>query len=359
MTTLVGNSRDEMLGHARFVMGEALVTNSRPVAESAARRILADRYGIEGSLQPLTGEKDRNFYVRAGKQQYVLKFVHELEPRGTSDLHTEAMLHIERRAPSLPVQRVIRTYEGDPAFEVEIDGVSRFVRLVTFIPGQLQRQLPPCQDQRYNIGQNLGMLLQALSTFRHPSEDHRLIWDLKHAADLRALTASIRDGDNRSRLEKELDRFKDEIQPILVSLRSQAIHNDLNGDNIVLDSSNPSIVKGVLDFGDLVRTPLVVDVAVAATYQLEAKENPLIGALELISGFNSVYELEEDEINILFDLILARVVVRIIITQLRAEFFPDNRDYILRNTDIALSQFSTLTSMDRRAAIEAIHDACA
>ncbi len=98
--------------------------------------------------------------------------------------------------------------------------------------------------------------------------------------------------------------------------------------------------------------------AYAATYHLDAGLDPLSGALELISGFHSVFALREEEIDILFDLMLIRVVVRIIIARLRAEFFPPNTEYILRNTDIAVSQFGTLASMNRLAAVDAVRNAC-
>ncbi|MDX7952560.1 phosphotransferase [Lichenihabitans sp. Uapishka_5] len=337
------------------ILGEALVEVNEPVATGAAEAMIFRHYGLRCRAKGLSGEKDSNFHVadETGRQ-FLFKVVHGSEDRLITNLQTQALLHVAQRDPDVPIQRVIPALSGEA--EVEGDG-SRMIRLVTFMPGVLQRHATPSRAQRENVGAALARLQVALADFRHPAEDHRLAWDLKHVSDLRPLAASIPRADDRAILETILDRFDAEVAPRLTEARSQAVHNDLNGDNVVVDASDVETVTGILDFGDLVRTPLVIDVAVAAAYQLSTDGDPLEGALDLIRGFTAIRPLESGELDVLFDLILARMVLRISITEWRAARFPENSAYILRNTPLAWAQLKHLVSLPRRGAIEAIVNA--
>jgi hydroxylysine kinase len=92
-------------------------------------------------------------------------------------------------------------------------------------------------------------------------------------------------------------------------------------------------------------TALVNDVAIAATYQLSDEADLLAPALDLISGYHATTPLTAGELDLLPDLILARIVARIVISEWRAERFPANRGYILRNTPRAWEHLSRLLSI--------------
>ena len=74
-------------------------------------------------------------------------------------------------------------------------------------------------------------------------------------------------------------RFTEHARPALPGLRAQAIHNDLNLYNVLVDPRDHDVIAGILDFGDMVRAPLVNDLAVAASYQLEPGADPLAPAI--------------------------------------------------------------------------------
>lgn len=342
------------------VLGDALVAAARAVTVEAAEELLARRYGLRSTVTPLAGEKDSNFHVSAADgQEFLLKIVHGGEDKAIVKLQTLALLHIADRDPDMPVQRIVRTLDGAPDFEATFEsGPTRMVRLVTFMTGALQRNTRPNREQRENVGSALARLQLALADFRHPAEDHKLVWDLKHADELRPLTAAVQDADDRVLLEQILDRFETHLRPQLDRARVQAVHNDLSSDNIVVDERDPTTVRGILDFGDLVRTPVAVDVAVAAAYQLTGLKAPLEGALDLIRGFHRVRALEPAEVDMLFDLILTRMVVRIAITEWRAARFPENREYIVRNTPLSWDQLRALSALPRLAAVDRIKSAC-
>jgi hydroxylysine kinase len=62
-----------------------------------------------------------------------------------------------------------------------------------------------------------------------------------------------------------VDQFKYVCLPRLPPLESCLIHNDANDHNVVLDAS-ASRVLGIIDFGDMVYAPRIVELAVTITY---------------------------------------------------------------------------------------------
>ena len=122
------------------------------------------------------------------------------------------------------------------------------------------------------------------------------------------------------------------MAPRLAAQRTQLVHNDFSPDNTLISADASRRVCGIIDFGDVTVTALVNDVAIAAAYQLSDEPDLLAPALDLIAGYHATTPLTAGELDLLPDLILARIVARIIISEWRAERFGDNRAYILRNT---------------------------
>ncbi len=70
-------------------------------------------------------------------------------------------------------------------------------------------------------------------------------------------------------------------------------------------------MTGFIDFGDMLRAPLVVDVAVAASYLRVFEDEVLRFILPFVAGYHSVTNLNEPELELLFDLIRARLVTTV------------------------------------------------
>jgi Ser/Thr protein kinase RdoA (MazF antagonist) len=92
----------------------------------------------------------------------------------------------------------------------------------------------------------------------------------------------------------------------------------------------------------MVRSPLVIDVAVGAAYLCEDGEDPLSGIVSFLRGYSLIRSLHKEELELLYDLIITRCVMTIVITRWRAAQHPENRDYILRNEPRARSTIRTL-----------------
>ncbi len=152
------------------------------------------------------------------------------------------------------------------------------------------------------------------------------------------------------------------MAPRLAAQRTQLVHNDFSPDNVLIciDASraDASRVCGIIDFGDVTVTALVNDVAVAAANLLSAEADCLRPALDMISGYHAVTPLTAGELGLLPDLVLARIVARLVISQWRAVRFPENRGYILRNTPVAREQLSQLLTIGVDEITARVLDAC-
>jgi Ser/Thr protein kinase RdoA (MazF antagonist) len=322
------------------------------VIAEQARQTAVDRYGLVGDLDRLSGEKDANFRLRrANELPLLVKIVSAEEDVDVVNMHTMALLHVEATDPSLPVQRVVRALDGSPDVRVTMpDGVVRVMRVVTYVVGTLQRNAPESAAQRRNAGRMLGRLQLALRDFHHPADAHPLAWDLKRAAALKPVAAKIADGPARAKLETAIAQFEDEVISRVDSLAQQVVHNDLNSDNIVVDPTEPERVAGIIDFGDMVRTARVFDVAIGGAYQMTEAEEPYEAAFDFIAGVHDVNRLAEEEIAVLVPALVARMAQRIIMSEARASRHPENREYILRNTPRTWQQLERLVEIPRDSA---------
>ncbi len=314
-------------------MDEARLTPSPPVTALEAAETIRACYGLTGELARLPGEADDNFVLRADSgQRYVVKVAHlRADPRVVG-VQVRVLQHIESAAGGLPVPRVMPAAGGQP-WTVVADGPlrGRVVHVLTYLDGELLRSVRTDHALRRALGVTLARLGQALREFDDPLVRRPLLWDLAQLPQLRPLLAGRPDDQRTALLGEQLGRLAASLPPRLARQRTQLVHNDYSPDNTLI-SADASRVCGIIDFGDVTVTALVNDVAIAATYQLSDEADLLAPALDLIAGYHTMTPLTGGELDLLPDLILARIVARIVISEWRAERFGENRAYILRNT---------------------------
>ncbi|WYK03976.1 phosphotransferase [Cereibacter sphaeroides f. sp. denitrificans] len=206
-----------------------LLSAPRPAfTETEAQGLARTHFGLDGTALPLTSERDQNFRLETPQGSFVLKIANAAEPRGVTECQTLALLHLETVAPALPVPRVIRTLEGTPS--TDLPG-GNLLRLLTWLEGEPLWRARRGAAQRRAVGLCLGGIAAALADFSHPSADHELLWDIRHAARLRALLPAIPDARTAVLAEQVLDRFETAVSSRLADLPWQVVHNDMNPHN--------------------------------------------------------------------------------------------------------------------------------
>ena len=274
----------------------------------AAAQVVRELYGIEGEFSRLYSERDQNFRVRtADGAEYVLKFANSDEDPGVLDMQHQALAHIEARDPDLPVPRVIHTRDGAMSSTIDdLDGKAHIVRLLSFMPGIDLADITLTPKALRALGATTARLDKALRSFFHPSGNHVLLWDLKRLPDMRHNTDAIEDPGQRRKIEEVIDHFTDEVLPLLGNLRWQIIHNDVNSSNVLVAEDDHECIAGIIDYGDMVHTPLVCDVAIAAGGFNHHTDDPVSAICEVTAGFDGVTPLEAEEVDLIYDLVMAR-----------------------------------------------------
>lgn len=286
-------------------------------------------------VSPLVSERDQNFLLTNKKREkFVLKIANAAEPVEVLDFQNQAMNHMAKQDPSLPLPRALLSFDKQQIHRLELNGNEHFVRVVTYLSGRLLDDLPKDrwdQNLMLSMGQFLGRLDRGLSDFFHPAAGHALLWDLQQTPNLHQHLSHIKDKNNLLTAQKTLDHFQEHIASKFSMLRTQVIHNDMNPDNVVVNESDTSQVAGVIDFGDIVFAPLINDPAVAAAYQTVSCSDLFLGIRDILKGYHSINPLEEQEIDLLPSLVVNRIAMTAIISEWRAKEHPKNQDYILGN----------------------------
>ena len=329
------------------------------IPESLAQTLAAEYYELPVTAHRLDSERDQNFRLRTlDGREYVLKIANPTEDRAVTNLQTQALLHLAAADPDLPIPRIFPARNGAQELEISFDdGSTRMVRLLSFMAGIPMHAVEGSVTLRRNLGQCAARLARGLRDFNHAGANHKLLWDLQHAAELRPLIGDVVP-ERRGLVEQFLDRFEEHAIPALASLPRQPVHNDLNPHNIVVDAANNERISGIIDFGDLASTARVNDLAITAAYQVLDSEDPLGPACDVMSAYHAVTPLNASEFDILFDLMATRMVMTIVISSWRAARYPENRAYILRNHQPAWARLSRMAVLSREAAMQQIKRAC-
>lgn len=332
-----------------------------PALDTAeAEALLRDYYDIHCEAKLLVSERDQNFRINvAGQPSYLLKIANAAESPEAIEYENAALEHLHAVSPGFPCPKIVKSADGSNVILLHAENETTYlVRLMTWLDGTMLREVSATTALRRELGARLAELGRGLRGFFHAAAAKPILWDITRVAELRDIVSFVDDEPIREFCTTFIRRFEDEIAPALMPLRSQVIHNDLNPSNVLVTNDGAPGVSGIVDFGDMVHAPLICDVAVGAAYQLAEDNDPLATAVEFVAAYHRVTPFEPAELDILFDLIVARMVATIVITSWRAREYPENKDYILRNAHSAIRNISRLATMDREKVADRFRRAC-
>ncbi len=318
------------------------------------RALVRDLYGLDGALEPLPAEWDQNFRLDAGeKGAYVVKIANRGRSAELLDFENAALRRLSEARPSVRTPRVAESLSGESLCEIRAaDGAPYRMRVLTYLPGQPLATVPsPGERTLRRIGRAVGELDRCLAEFRHPAMDRDLRWDLRRAEWISAHTRRIAGVRRRGIVERLLLQFRARIRPRLPDLPVSVIHNDANEDNLLLepDPDGEWAVAGLVDFGDMLRSHTVNDLAITGAYAILGAGDPLGTIASLLAGYLQARPLAEEEVRALFPLACMRLAVSVTTSAIAAEEDPRN-EYRRCTEERAWEALERLDGIDWREA---------
>ncbi len=310
------------------------------ITQDDAARIASDLYDLNASATPLPSERDQNFLLccapshlqspgSRGVNQFVLKIANSAEAFEFLELQNQLIRFLTARKIDLEFPRIVRTRTGEDIAAVNgSDGRKHFVRLLTWLDGICFAKAEP-HDRKLlsSLGRGLAQMDAALTEFDHPAAHRSFYWDLRNAAMAQELIGLL--PETRRPL---VERFFTEWEKIdWSSLRFGVIHNDANDYNVLVSESDQRVIA-ILDYGDMVHTAIVCELAVALAYVMLDELDPIGAAAHVVAAYHETYPLTEPEIDALYTLAVTRLCCSVCFAARQTRDAPDNEYLSISNT---------------------------
>ncbi|MCP5090123.1 MAG: aminotransferase class III-fold pyridoxal phosphate-dependent enzyme [Gammaproteobacteria bacterium] len=344
-------------------LGEIKFLDRNPPAHAIddVRPITARRYGLEGSFRSLDSERDQNFRIETKDgSRCVFKIANKDESVDVVEFQLGALQHIAMQDSALPVPRVIPDIDGQAYCRIRFpDNSEHIVYVLGYLEGT------PLSDLEHGIDgatfRKFGALMArvdiALRGYFHAAAEQRHPWNVETCTRLHGLTGYIDNDEDRFEVDAVLDRMTDVVVPRLRSLRHQVIHQDAHTDNVLVSGTGQNEISGLIDFGDLLYGTLVAEIAVACDsvpYEAEDWVTPLC---DIVAGYDEVLPLEEEEVDLIFDLVCARNALTATVAESRAALTPEQSAHIASSRPYVM-RLRQLRQIGRREFTRRLRRAC-
>ena len=274
----------------------------------AIENLVANYYGLEVKSSTLNGFDELNFLLidNAGKK-FILKLADEQKEFYFLDAQIKILEHLSKSELAAQLQQYLLNKKGQALTEIILEDKTYYLRILTYLEGLFWVEASKKTDALYlNLGIFLGKMDKSLAHFKHAGMHRHYTWDISTARDASYQLSCIKDHDKRRMVDYFILQFETEILPTLSSFRHGYTHNDANDYNVLVNEND---IVGLIDFGDMVYTALINNLAVACTYAMLHHPAPLSAAIEVVKGYHQVYPLTEKELTVLYYLIAARLCI--------------------------------------------------
>lgn len=344
------------------------VENAPRFSERQAAAMTEELFGLPVQAQSLPSERDQNFRLRAQNgDRFVLKIANAAETREMLECQNQAMTHVAEKGRHLfekfdSCPRVCIAPNGEKILTVsDAEGARHFVRLLTYLPGKpFARVNPHDGDLLYSLGSFFGRIDRVLMDFDHPETRRPFHWDLARCGEVVASRLEDIGGrQQRKRVQRMLDRYQVATAPKLNDLQTSVIHSDGNDYNVLVSPRGNwgNQVSGLIDFGDMVHSHTINELAIVCAYALMGKRDPLTAAARVAAGYHHVFALGEPELAVLFDLILMRLCTSVCLSARQSRLAPQN-PYLLISQKPAWELLHRLAQVSPTLAEALFREAC-
>jgi len=326
-----------------------------------AQEVIERCYGLRGDLQALSSERDQNFRIDADDgSRYVFKIANRSESIDVVTFQLGALRHIAAVNALLPVPRVHAAQRGEAFEQITFStGDNHVVYLLDYLDGipLAENSSANCTGMRQRLGALLAQLDIALQGYFHPASCQQHPWNIETCTRLAPLTVHIPDPTDRTMIDDVFDHMANGVAPRLRRLRHQVIHQDAHSDNVLVDPQDNHQITGLIDFGDLLYGTIAAEIAVACGSVPYGVEDIVTPVCEIAASFDVVLPLQEDEVDLIYDLLCARAALTVTIVETRAALTPQDPGHI-DSAQPTIDHLRRLREVGRAEFIRRIRAAC-
>ena len=284
---------------------------------------MRESYAIEGRIEPLPGERDLNFKV--GTEDggcFVCKISGDLDDLEPLTAQNE-VLALLNQGELAAVPKIVMSKQGVSLVPLTDGGRAYLGRVLTYVPGKILAECAPYNAALLrDLGRTVGQLDRALDGYDHPAFHHKFDWDLAHAMEVvERYRELIPDADVRAGVDRILRDFADIVAPRCDQLRKSVIHNDANDHNIL---AGGHAVTGLIDFGDMVHSYTICDLAIAMAYAALGSDDLVEVVREMAGGYHESMPIEDVELAVLFPMMRMRLAVSACMAGHQMRLRPDD-----------------------------------
>ncbi len=337
-----------------------LVEPIAQVDEADVLALLAERFGVRGDVQSLGSQQDQNYRVRTDTAEHVLKIANPATVPAALRAQCAAIDELATALPELRLPRARPGVDGDRLQWLTVGGSELACLLLDFVPGE------PIMDSRYlapsvvaRLGGIAGQVAAALAGLDAAEPDRVRLWDLRNALPVvETLAPHLPDQFRAQRVLRAARAAHALVEPHTDRLPAQVVHGDITDNNVVCETAPDGrpLPVGVIDFGDLGLGWTVAELAVACTSVLHHHGAGPTSVLPAVRAFHAERPLGDDEIAVLWPLIVLRAAVLVVSGQYDVRLDPDN-DYASAALDREWTMFEVATSVPAQVMTAQLRDA--
>ena len=291
------------------------------------QNFLGDRYRLHGDVVKLYGESDLNYlFVSTDGKKYILKIASPQKSESLLQGENRLLDFLDQQKKSFVTPVPVTDRSGKTVCRLsEIFKPFKWGRLLSWIEGVLWSGVPYKSARTlYSLGHSLGQLTGCLQEFDHPAAHRDFRWDVLHASWVG--DKSYFNADQQVIIDYFMHRYKTKVRRQCENIRKSVVYNDANDHNLLLTlpDGQDYQISGIIDFGDFVYTATISELAVGITYAVLDLPDPLEAARVIIKGYHHAFALEEEEVEVLYDLIAMRLLISVTISAENAFSSPLN-----------------------------------
>lgn len=296
--------------------------------EQYIEQLVSQHYGLTVKAKALNGYDELNFLLTGDNgKQFIGKIATSEHNFHFLEAQVKILDHLSKTSIADKFQQVLPNSVSQSLTPIIADDKHYYLRILNFLEGSFWVEEQHHSDElQQDLGAFLGQMDKALTGFFHPAINRSYEWDIKNALDARKDLHYIKDHEKRRIAAYFLLQFETEVVPELSSLRTAVIHNDANDYNIIVKGNT---VSGLIDFGDMVFSQVINNLAIACTYAMLDKSDPISVAANVVKGYHNHNLLTEKELKVLFYLIGARLCISVTRSAYNASLQSDNEHHFI------------------------------